>query len=89
MDLFSIEWKKSARKELRKLDKDVISRILGIIEGLIKNPYPRGSRKLSGSSHTYRIRVGDYRIVYSVLSSVLTIEIIRIGHRKEIYRRFN
>ncbi len=89
MALYKIEWKQSARKELKKLQKKTVSRILQTVETLPDNPYPPGSRKLHGAEHTYRLRVGDYRVIYSVYSDIVRIEIVRIGHRKEIYRKFS
>lgn len=86
MGLYKIIWKNSARNELIKLKKEVIPKILKLVEGLATNPFPPGIRKISGSRHTYRIKVGDYRILYNILSSALVIEIIRIGHRKNIYK---
>ena len=86
MAIYSIEWKHSARKELKKLPKYLIPKILITVEGLIENPFPKGSRKIIGAKHIYRIRVGDYRIVYSVKSGKLVIEIIRVSHRKSVYR---
>jgi mRNA interferase RelE/StbE len=86
--LYKIEWKHSARKELKKLKKDDIPRIIKAVEDLSLNPYPPGTRKLQGCEYLYRIRVGKYRIVYSVKNEVLVIEIIRIGHRKDIYKKF-
>ncbi len=88
MASYKIEWKQSDRKEIKKFHKKTISRILKTIETLPGNPYPPGSRKLHGAEYTYRLRVGDYRIIYSVYSDIVTIEIVRIGHRKGIYRRF-
>ena len=85
--MYKIEWKQSAKKELKKLKKAVIPRIIKAVESLSINPYPTGSRKLQGSEHLYRVRLGDYRIVYSVENKILLIEIIRIGHRKDIYRK--
>lgn len=87
MDFYKIEWKQSAKKELRKLEKAIISRIIRVVEDLPLDPHPTGCRKLQGSEHLYRVRVGDYRVVYSVENEVLLIEIIRVGHRKEIYRK--
>lgn len=86
MDSYRIEWKKSALKELQKLHKSVIPRILDAVEQLAEEPHPAGSRKLQKSKSHYRIRVGVYRIIYSVFKNRLIIEIIRIGHRKDIYR---
>jgi mRNA interferase RelE/StbE len=87
MGLYKIEWKHSAVKELRKLPKDVIVRILKAVEQLSDNPYPSGVRKLVGSEHSYRLREGSHRIIYTVLSSSLIIQIIRVGHRKDVYKR--
>jgi mRNA interferase RelE/StbE len=84
---YRIEWKQSARKELRKVVKAAIPKILEAAAALAENPHPTGSKKLRGSEYTYRIRVGDYRVVYSVYSKVLVIEIVKVGHRKDIYRR--
>jgi len=88
MGSFNIQWKRSARKELKKLGKKVIPRIVHAVDLLADEPHPSGSRKLVGSEHIYRIRVGDYRVVYSMLDDVLCVEIIRVGHRKDVYRQF-
>ena len=85
--MYKIVWKNSARKELRKLGRETISRILTAVEALAANPFPARVRKLSGAEHTYRIRVGNYRIVYNAVASALVIEIIRVGHRKNIYKK--
>lgn len=87
MGLYKVEWKKSAKKELKKLDKQVIPRILQAVENLAENPYSSDSKKLVGSDSIYRIRIGDYRIIYNIESSVLTIEVIKVAHRREIYRK--
>lgn len=87
MASYKIEWKQSAKKELKKLDKQIIPRILQAVENLADNPYSSGSKKLIGSDSIYRLRVVNYRIVYNIKSSVLIIEIIKVGHRREIYRQ--
>jgi len=87
MNLFTIEWKGSAVKELRRLPKDVVGLILEAVEGLRADPFPVGVRKLTGADHIYRIREGSYRVIYSVVASRLVIEVIRVGHRKDVYRR--
>jgi mRNA interferase RelE/StbE len=87
MDSYNIEWKHSAARELRKLPREAVLRILQAVEPLATEPYPHGVRKLVGSEHTYRIRVGDYRVVYNVVSSALIIQIVRVGHRREVYGR--
>jgi mRNA interferase RelE/StbE len=85
MDSYKIEWKRSAVKDLRSLPKDVIGKIVRAVEQLSTNPYPVGVKKLVGSEHTYRIREGSYRVVFTVAASSLVIEIIRVGHRKDVY----
>lgn len=87
MASYKIEWKRSATKELKKLPKETVPRILKAVEALSDEPYPSGVRKLVGSEHTYRLRVGNYRIVYSVVASKLVIEIIRVRHRKDAYKQ--
>lgn len=87
MGLYKIEWKQSVIKELKNLNKPIIPKIINSVEALSDNPFPNGSRKLRAAQFTNRIRVGQYRIIYSVLEKVLTIEIVRIGHRKGIYRK--
>ncbi|MGR3220070.1 MAG: type II toxin-antitoxin system RelE family toxin, partial [Candidatus Anammoxibacter sp.] len=64
-----------------------IQRIIKVVENLSSNSYPVGSRKLQSSEHLYRIRVGDCRVVYSVVNNILLIEVIRVGHRKDIYKK--
>lgn len=69
------------------MPREAILKVLAIVERLAEKPFPLKCRKLSGSESTYRIRSGHYRIVYSVLSSQLTVEIQRVGHRKDIYKK--
>jgi mRNA interferase RelE/StbE len=87
MALYRVEWKRSAVKELRALPKEVVEKILKAVEELSTNPYPVSVRKLVGVEHTYRIREGDYRVIYTVTASALVIEVVRVGHRKDIYDR--
>lgn len=85
-DLYRIEWKRSAAKELRNFPKNSIRKILSVIEQLSVNPFPAGARKLVGTEYMYRIRVGDYRIIYSIIKKTFVVEIIRIKHRKDVYQ---
>jgi mRNA interferase RelE/StbE len=87
MASYKVEWKRSAVKELRALPKDAVERILKAVEQLSLNPYPTGVRKLVGSEHSYRIREGNYRVLYTVTASSMVVEIIRVGHRKAVYHR--
>ena len=86
MASFEVRWKNSAAKDLRSLDQQMKSRVLQMVGELANQPFPQGVRKLVGSEHTYRIQVGDYRIIYSVEQAVLIIEILRVRHRREVYR---
>jgi len=86
MASYSIRWKRSAEKELRGLHRRAIPGVLATVEALAENPYPDGCRKLHGSQSLWRVRAGDYRVIYSVDSGVLCIEIIRVGHRQSVYR---
>ena len=83
---YKVEWKQSAIKELRSLDKPNIQRIIKAVKNLSKNPHPTGSKKLRAAEYTYRLRIGQYRVIYSIHSEILFIEIIRVGHRKNIYK---
>ncbi len=87
MGFYSIQWRSSAVKDLRGLDHQAIPRVLEMVEALSSNPFPPGVRKMRGSEHSYRLRIGDYRVVYSVLESELVVEIVRVGHRRNVYRR--
>ena len=78
--------KRSAAKELEALPRKDRSRIVAKIEGLADNPRPSGSEKLSGEEK-YRLRQGDYRALYSVQAASTTVTIVKIGHRREVYRR--
>ena len=86
MASYSIEWKDSAAKELQKLPKSVIARILAAVETLVVNPRPDGVRKLTDTESTCRIRIGDYRVVYKVYDRMLVIEVIRVRNRKDAYQ---
>lgn len=86
MAFYRIEWKTSAVKDLRRVDREVIPRILHTIESLAEQPFPPNVRKIHGTAQTYRIRVGDYRVVYAVYDDHLLVEIIRVRHRKDAYR---
>jgi len=82
---YSIEIKKSATKEIAKLPKLHLKRIIEKIQLLSINPRPDGCKKLS-ADEKYRIRVGDYRILYTIEDNQLIIYVVKIGHRKDVYR---
>lgn len=83
---YRVEITRSAARELENLGPRLGRRILGPIEGLASSPRPRQSRKLTGSENSYRLRVGQYRILYQVDDSNRLITVFAVGHRLEIYR---
>jgi mRNA interferase RelE/StbE len=87
MDSYEIWWKKSAEQDLRNVDKKQVPRIIKAIESLLSNPFPPQHRRLHGSERDYRIRIGDYRIIYQVDIKKKVIIIYHIRHRKEAYRK--
>lgn len=86
MGSYKLEFKKSSLKDLKKLDKKVIPLIINKIESLSNNPRSLQSIKLSGALNSFRLRIGDYRVVYQINDSEKIVTIFGIGHRKEIYR---
>ena len=87
MATYRIQWKPSALKELKKLNRRDVPKIVLAVENLSREPHPDNCRKYLGTNHTYRIRVGNYRVIYSVFRDILTIDVIKVGHRKDIYKR--
>lgn len=86
MASYSLEIKRSAAKELADLPPKDRGRIIVRIQALSDDPRPAGVEKLSGQER-YRVRQGDYRILYEIEDQVLRIVVIKIGHRREVYRR--
>lgn len=82
-----IEIKASAAKELAALQRRDQRRVVRAIESLSEDPRPAGCRKLVGSENAYRIRVGDYRIIYQIFDRRLVVHVVRVGHRRDVYRR--
>jgi len=85
---YSITFARSARKELEKLQLTVALRILARIEALTKVSRPSGAVKLQGSKNLWRIRIGDYRAIYSVDDSTRVIDVSAVRHRRDAYRDF-
>ncbi|GAA4916954.1 type II toxin-antitoxin system RelE/ParE family toxin [Nesterenkonia rhizosphaerae] len=83
---YSISYVPSAAKTLRKLDRQVARRLLQAIGELSENPRPQGCTQLKGGEGEYRIRVGDYRVIYEVHDGELVILVLRAGHRRDVYR---
>lgn len=86
MALFRLDFKPSVEKDFRSLPKQATSRVWAKIEALASDPMPRGSVKLSGSECLHRIRVGNYRVVYSVDVDARQVLVHYVRHRREAYR---
>jgi mRNA interferase RelE/StbE len=76
----------SAEKALKKLPKKDLPKVVNAIQALATNPFPAMCRKLAGEDSVYRIRQGKYRIIYEIVKRQLIIQVLKIGHRKDIYR---
>lgn len=77
----------SADKELKKLSGQLIARVVPRLENLASNPRPPGCKKLKGGDHEWRIRVCEFRVVYTIDDAKLLVEVTRIRHRREAYER--
>ena len=84
--MYQVLLARSAEKDLSKVPSEVHGRLIAAIQGLGKNPRPAGSRKLAGTKSDWRIRVGDYRVIYEITDSVRIVFINRVRHRREAYR---
>ena len=85
MARFELRFKPSVAKDLHGIPKADVRRILTRIETLREDPRPPGSEKLS-SQERYRVRQGNYRILYTIAGAEVVVEIVKIGHRREVYR---
>jgi mRNA interferase RelE/StbE len=85
MAAYKLFFKKSVQKDFDSIPKKDLKRILSRIESLLEDPRPKGCEKLTGQER-YRLRQGQYRIVYSIQDDELTVWVVKVGHRKDIYR---
>jgi mRNA interferase RelE/StbE len=83
---YRIEIKPKATKSLARIPNPHRRRIAKAIDALARDPRPTGCTMLIGSDEAYRIRVGDYRVVYQIVDRVLIVYVIRVAHRKDVYR---
>lgn len=83
---YRIEFKSEARRRLLHLDRPLRRRIEARINALADDPRPHGVETLTGPEKLYRVRVGDYRIIYTIEDRVLMVLVVRVGHRREVYR---
>jgi len=76
----------AAEKDLSRLSSEIHDRVIAAIQALANNPRPSGCRKLAGGKNDWRIRVGDYRIVYEIADEIRVVRVNRVRHRREVYR---
>lgn len=87
MSEYTVIFIKSAQRDVRRIPSAALNRIRNAINMLQEKPIPSGSKKVRGYEVIYRVRVGQYRIVYEVAKAIRIITIIRIGHRKDVYKK--
>jgi mRNA interferase RelE/StbE len=83
---YAIQFKPAALRQLEKLPRSMRNRVATNIETLADDPFPAGCKKLSGLPDTWRVRIGDYRVIYQVQDEVLLILVLTVGHRRDVYR---
>ncbi|MEO0844297.1 MAG: type II toxin-antitoxin system RelE/ParE family toxin [Cyanobacteria bacterium J06633_8] len=88
MNEYQIEFTTRASKQLKKLPKEEQTRIRAKIDELANNPRPDGVVKLT-NSESYRIRAGSYRVLYDIFDDILLISVVKVSHRKDVYRKKN
>lgn len=86
MTHYRIEVSATAERQLRQLEKQYQVIILRAVQQLGETPFPRGCRKLSGYQDVFRIRVRNYRVIYSVDNENIVVVVLKVGHRKDVYR---
>lgn len=84
---WTVRFKPSAARAFEKLPRPIQERIAATVRELSENPWPTGVQKLAGAEGLWRVRVGDFRLVYEVVEESRTVMVARIGHRREVYRR--
>ena len=87
MAAYSLSYKPSVEKDLRSIPRPLVARIIARVECLPSDPFPPQSAKLQGAERLYRLRVGDYRVVYEVDTDTLHITVQYVRHRRDVYRR--
>lgn len=84
---YRVEFTAAAARQVKKLPRPARDRVLHAITELGDEPRPRGAKKLAGEQTAWRIRIGDYRVIYDVFDAELTVSVVRAAHRREIYDR--
>ena len=84
--MYRVLLERGAEKDLSRLSTETHARVIAAIRTLAANPRPPGCRKLTGSKNDWRIRVGDYRVVYEIADEIQVVRVNRVRHRREVYR---
>jgi mRNA interferase RelE/StbE len=84
--MYEVYLERSAERDLRRLSAKVFSRIIPEIRALAENPRPHGCRKITGSKNDWRIRIGDYRVIYEIDEKTSIVRVMRVRHRRQVYR---
>jgi len=84
--MYRVLLERGAERDLVRLSSEIHDRVIVAIQGLATNPRPSGCRKLAGSKNDWRIRVGDYRVIYEIADEIRVVRINRVRHRREVYR---
>ena len=84
--MYEVYLERAAERDLRRLPAESFHRIIPRISALAENPRPQGCRKLAGSDNDWRIRIGDYRVVYEIDDAEEAVRVFRVRHRREAYR---
>ena len=84
--MYRVLLERAAEKDLARLSSVIHDRVITAIQALAANPRPSGCRKLAGSQHDWRIRVGDYRVIYEIGDEIRIVRVNRVRHRREVYR---
>jgi len=84
---YSVEFTSAAARQVKKLPRPARDRVLDAIADLRREPRPQGAKKLVGEQTAWRIRIGDYRVIYDIFDAELVVTVVRAGHRREVYER--
>ena len=84
--MYAVYLERAAQKDLNNLPRDRFDQITSEIKSLADNPRPVGCRKLTGSKSDWRIRIGDYRVIYEIDDKAKAVRVMRVRHRREVYR---
>ncbi len=85
--LYQVIVRRSAQKDMRRIPRMILEHIIQCMIDLETNPFPSGVKPVSGYPHYFRIRIGQYRMIYEVKTQIRIITIMRIGHRRDVYRK--